>query len=49
MTTVASENNEIVDLGAMNFIFAIEKLDPTVGRTELTHTAWNFESGKVRT
>ena len=48
MTTVALDNDESVDLGALDFIFAVEKLDPKVGRVTLTHTAWNLE-GKFKT
>lgn len=45
MTTVAQDSSEIIDLGAMDFIFAIQALDPRVARISLTQTAWNFESG----
>lgn len=40
MMTMAKDETEPIDLGAMNFIFAIEDIDPRAGRVVVKHTAW---------
>ena len=41
MTTLALEElNDPIDLWELGFMFAIEDIDPRIGRIEVTHRSW---------
>ena len=46
MTTVVTES-QIVDLWQLGFMFAVEDIDPRMGRIQVTYTKWGKESGKI--
>ena len=44
MTTIVTEN-QIVDLWKLGFMFAVENIDPRMGRINVTYTTWSQEEG----
>ena len=40
MMTMAKEETDPIDLWALNYMFAIEDVDPRVGYINVDHTAW---------
>ena len=48
MTTPRAES-EALDLGKLGYNFAVEKIDPRVGRYEVKHTSWSKANGKIKT
>lgn len=47
MLTMASEDEQI-DLWELNYMFAVEKLDPRVGRVKATQVIWGTEIEKIK-
>lgn len=48
MTTVVLDWQQI-DLWSLGFMFAIEDIDPRVGRINVKQTSWTQDAGKVET
>ena len=44
--TLLPSDNEAIDLWKLDFMFAIEDLDPRVGRIEANHVVWDFRGEK---
>ena len=45
MTTMSSDD-VMIDIWNMDFMFAIENIDPRVGRIAAQQVSWDFTSGK---
>ena len=48
MLVTGTESSKI-DLQQMNFFFAIQKIDPTIGYVEVKQVTWKNNSGRVKT
>ena len=39
---------ETIDLRALNYFFAVEAVDPSIGTIKVTRTEWDRENGKKK-
>ena len=49
MTTVVLESSQAIDLWDLEFMFAVEDIDPRFGRVRIYYKSWSETEGKTET